>query len=135
MKWLPLALSIFLALAAIPARAEKPIAPSPVFAGTISPGELTPTPEMWFYEQQLRLYQDPSLAVRLKAESRATQRQHRIAARQWFGFSNLRPTASSDPIHGDYSPVWTSNNNRYPSRWTGYSPATVVITPTSRATY
>ncbi|NUQ63097.1 MAG: hypothetical protein HUU20_11525 [Pirellulales bacterium] len=132
MKWLPITVFVLFVLAAIPATAEKPTAPSPVFAGTISPGEMTPTPEMWFYEQQMRMYQDPLMAVRQKAETRATQRQHRVASRKWFGFSNLRPTAGSDPIHGDYSPHWASNNTYHPSRWNGYGPATIVVTPRTR---
>ncbi len=132
MKWLPIALVAFFALPAVPASAEKPSEKPTIFAGTISPGELTPTPDMWFYEQQMRLYQDPLLAVRRNAEIRAAQRQNRIESRRWFGFSNLRPSASSDPFHGDYSPHWTSNNHWYPSRWTGYGPAAIVLAPRTR---
>ncbi len=83
-----------------------------------SPGELKPTAEMWFYEQALHQYQDPKLAVRQAAEFRGQQRQQRLAAMQWYGLSNTRPRASSDPFHGDYAPGWASNNLYYPNRWT-----------------
>ncbi|NLX96698.1 MAG: hypothetical protein GXY83_11025 [Rhodopirellula sp.] len=132
MKRLSFALLTILFVPALPALAEKPTEKPAVFSGTISPGELTPTPEMWFYEQQMRTYQDPSLAVRRNAEVRAAYRQSRLESRKWFGFSNLRPTASSDPFHGDYSPGWTSNNSWNPSRWAGYGAAAVVIAPRTR---
>ena len=60
---------------------------------------------MWFYQQAMRQYQDPKLAVRQAAELRGQQRQQRLAAMQWYGLSNSRPRASSDPFHGDYRPA------------------------------
>jgi hypothetical protein len=74
---------------------------------------------MWFYEQAMRQYQDPKVAVREAAAFRADQRRRRIAAMQWFGLSNSRPQASSDPIHSDYSPGWGSNNYYDTYRWSG----------------
>ncbi|MGW8258281.1 MAG: hypothetical protein ACWGMZ_12405, partial [Thermoguttaceae bacterium] len=67
----------------------------------ISPGEVKATPEMWFYEQAMRQYQDPKMMVRANAEFRARQRQRRLAAMRWFGQSNSRPHANSDPFNGD----------------------------------
>lgn len=125
MKWLPIILLGVFTFMAVPVRAEKPAANPPVFSGTISPGELTPTPEMWFYEQYMRQYMDPKWAVRQRAEFQANQRDSRLAARRWFGYSNLRPTASTDPIHGEFSPHWTGNNYVYPDRWNGGSPVVV----------
>ena len=93
----------------------------------IAVGELQPTPEMWFYEQYQQQYDDPSVAIREKAEFRASQRQSRLAAMRWFGLSNSRPHASSDPFHGDYSPKWTSNSGRYPSRWVAGGMPLVVV--------
>jgi hypothetical protein len=87
----------------------------------VSSGMIEPTPEMWLYEQQLREYLDPAMAVRRNAEFRAAQRQHRIAALKWFGFSNQRPSASPDPYNGEYSPAWVGNNGLYPYRWIGGS--------------
>ncbi|MDY0165311.1 MAG: hypothetical protein RBS80_02145 [Thermoguttaceae bacterium] len=95
----------------------------------IAVGELNPTPEMWFYEQYQQQYDDPSIAVRNKAEFRAAQRQSRLAAMRWYGLSNSRPHAASDPFHGDYSPKWTSNNGHYSDRWMGRSSPLVVIRP------
>ena len=121
MKRLVIAPVLVLLLLALPAHAEKP---APTHLGldtTVSPGELKVTPEMWFYDQQLRQYQDPKMAVRQKAEFHAQQRLHRIESMKWFGFSNSRPAACSDPVHGDYSPHWTSNSSYFPSRWNGVS--------------
>ena len=63
-----------------------------------SPGDLKPTEEMWFYQQAMRQYQNPKLAVRRAAELRGQQRRQRLAAMEWFGLSNARPRASSDPV-------------------------------------
>jgi hypothetical protein len=93
----------------------------------ISPGEIQATPEMWFYEQSMRQYHDPKLAVRQAAEFRAEQRQRRLESMKWFGLSNQRPWASSDPLHNDYSPRWTGNNYYYPERWSGASGTPVVV--------
>ncbi len=93
----------------------------------IAVGELQPTPEMWFYEQYQQQQDDPAAAVRRHAEARAAQRQNRLAAMRWFGMSNSRPRASSDPFNGDYSPRWTSNHGHYPDRWMGSATPLVVI--------
>ncbi len=81
---------------------------------------------MWFYDQQMRQYQDPKMMARQKAEFHAQQRMRRIESMKWFGFSNSRPAVGSDPVNGDYAPHWTSNANYFPSRWNGvglmYSP-------------
>jgi len=95
---------------------------------TPSLGEITPTPDMWFFQQQMQQYQDPKAAVRAKAEARSEARDLRLTARRWFGLSNARPRANADPLHGDYSPQWTSNNTAYPDRWTANHPGTTVVT-------
>jgi hypothetical protein len=102
---------------------------------SFSPSELKATPEMWFYEQYMHQYQDPKMAVRARAEFEADQRQRRLAAMRWFGFSNSRPRACSDPMHGDYSPGWTSNNSTYPYRWNGVGPTWYVARPESATVY
>ena len=127
--------------APVTATAEKPIAKSlsgaPASAAadartpmtSISPGDIKATPEMWFYEQYMRQYQDPKMAVRAKAEFESDQRQRRLAAMHWFGFSNSRPRAASDPYHGDYSPGWASNNPAFPYRWQGIGPTWYMARP------
>jgi len=50
-----------------------------------------------YYEEQLRRYDDPKEAVRRKAEFRAAQRQRRIAAMKWYGYSASRPTVNPTP--------------------------------------
>jgi len=135
MKWLAIAVPLAVLLMAAPAPAADPGgAVSSGFNVGISPGEIAPTPEMWFYEQYLRQYQDPQMAVRQRAEIRAEQRRKRLAARRWFGLSNVRPMAGSDPYHGDFSPRWSSNNSRYPFQWNGIGATMVVVRPKITAT-
>jgi hypothetical protein len=82
----------------------------------ISPGEITATPEMWFYEQALRRYDDPKNAVRAVAESKANERRARIAAMQWYGYSNLRPASGIDPVDGPLQAQWIGNGYN-PNNW------------------
>jgi hypothetical protein len=136
MKRLSFLLVVFALVGATPVSAQNPdTAPEVVSAGrmrvtspapTLSPGELQATPEMWFYEQERLRYQDPKSAVRANAEFRAGQRARRLAALKWFGFSNARPTANPDPIHGTYSPRWVGGGY-VPSQWSGAGSSTVVI--------
>ncbi len=113
MKWLSLvACGVFLLISALV------FAQDPTIRAGISPGDVGPTPEMWFYEQYQQDYLDPKMQVRKNAEFRASQRRARLAAMQWFGFSNSRPRVGTDPFHGDYAPTWTSNNTAFPFRWT-----------------
>jgi hypothetical protein len=83
--------------------------------------ELTPasvTPEMWYYSQEQRRYDDPQQAVRRKAEFVSQQRANRMAALKWYGMSNSRPVASTTPAMSVYSPAWVGNgHDRYD--WVG----------------
>lgn len=109
----------------VPSRATNPALP------VISPGELTPTPEMYFYQESMRLYNDPKYAQRKRAEFRGEQRERRIAAMKWFGTSNARPTASLTPFAGgSFSPAWNGNSHD-PNVWrgVGYAPYFVVRPP------
>ena len=74
------------------------------------------TPEMWYYMQETRRYDDPKQAIRRKAEMKAAQRRDRLAALKWYGMSDSRPTASALPFYGDYSPTWVGNSWN-PYRW------------------
>lgn len=85
----------------------------------VAPGEVQATPEMWFYDQAMRDARDPDTIVRRSAQMQAEQRRHRLESQRWFGVSNSRPRAGTDPYHGDYSPYWSSNNTYYPNRWVG----------------
>lgn len=78
---------------------------------TFSMGEITPTPEMWFYEQARRDYMDPQMMLRRKAESQARLRRDRIAARKWYGYSAARPNLAGSPMMGYYGPNWTRDWN------------------------
>ena len=92
---------------------------------------VSPTPEMWFYEQERNRYEDPKSAVRRKAELRSTQRASRLASCKWFGINNSRPTASPTPVTGTYSPTWIGNTPD-PYRWSGVSGSSLVILPVER---
>lgn len=129
MSRLALAASVALLLAAASAQAASPDPATLRFRGevtapevSISAGDVSATPEMWFYEQQLRRHDDPAQAVRRNAEARGLQRQSRLAALKWFGYSNTRPRAAVDPYNGDAAPVWSSNNPCFPYRWSGVGP-------------
>jgi hypothetical protein len=121
MKRLAISSALFLLFLAAPVHAEKPIATGVGVDTITSTGELRATPEMWFYEQSMREYKDSKMAVRANADLRAHQRMKRLESMKWFGFSNSRPRASSDPFTNDYSPSWTASPNYYPSRWNGMS--------------
>lgn len=109
---------------ASPAAAELPT----IQGETTGDTELIPspptTPEMWYYMQELRRYDDPKQAIRRKAELKAAQRRDRLAALKWYGFSNSRPTAAHMPfMNSSYSPAWVGNSWN-PHYWhAGYSSA------------
>jgi hypothetical protein len=111
------------------AMAQKPVDLRPVKDFRSVTTEISPTPEMWFYEQYMQQYQDPQAAVRKKAEYRSEMRERRLAAMKWFGFSNSRPRVGTDPFNGDYAPAWTSNNRWYPNQWSGVGPNYVIGPP------
>lgn len=82
----------------------------------ISPSEVAATPQMWFYEQSLARYNDPKTAIRATAELKANQRRARMAAMQWYGYSNSRPAAGIDPVDGPWGPQWIGNGYN-PNNW------------------
>ncbi|MBL9124318.1 MAG: hypothetical protein JNG90_11850 [Planctomycetaceae bacterium] len=101
----------------------------------ISLGEITPTQEMWFYQQELKRAQDPKQAIRRRAEYRAAQRERRLASQEWYGVSPLRPNANITPwMGGSYSPGW-SGNSRDSFRWSPATPVVVVPFPSYQGIY
>ena len=108
-----------------PASLTPATAAAPQASITIaSPGQVQATPEMWFYQQELARYNepDPKTLVRIAAQEKAAQRRARIAAQDWYGYSNSRPTSGIDPVDGPVSPQWIGNgyNSFYwaqPSIW------------------
>lgn len=97
----------------------------------ISLGELQPTPEMWFYQQEIKRHDDPKLAVRRKAEYRAAQRAMRIESQKWYGYSAARPLASVTPFNSVYSAGWIGNVGDNFS-WTPWG-TTYIVLPRARA--
>ena len=73
--WLPL---VLLGLARV-AQAQGPMSESRDLRRDQTPAAVSPTPEMWFYEQERVRYEDPKGAVRRNAETRAA----RAALRVW----------------------------------------------------
>ncbi len=67
----------------------------------------------------------PRQIVQRRAQVRAEQRQHRLAAQKWFGISNLRPIANPIPYYGVYSPRWAGSPWN-PDLWAGYTQPAVV---------
>jgi hypothetical protein len=108
---------------------KTPLDPLPT-VGLPSSGPVTP--EMWLYMQEYQRYQQPKEGVRRKAELRATQRQNRLEAQRWFGFSNLRPVANPVPYYASYSPAWVGSAWN-PFSWYGYGqPYVTYHTSSSR---
>ena len=93
-------------------------------------GVVTPTPEMWFYDQERIRHDDPKMAVRRRAEQRAQHRQDRLSSQQWYGISNSRPEVSATPEFGGYSPHWASNTYD-PLRWRPAAAPLVVLRPST----
>lgn len=138
MKWLPIAVALLVVLMAIPAQVQAPAENESTmrFSGGITPGEVTATPEMWFYQEQMLRRDDPKEAVRRKAEFRTAQREARIESRRWFGVSLMRPMTSTAIMDGEAAAVWTGGDPFYPYRWPGRTPAIVVHrTESPRSTY
>ena len=133
MKKLLSAAACGLLLTAVPAFAQAPRASDRATAKTaaakdagISAESLSMTqmtPEMWLYMQETHRHDDAKAAVRRKAEYRSAQRMHRIASREWFGYSNARPTVNPDPWTAGYSAHWSGNNAMRPDQWIGNSRA------------
>jgi hypothetical protein len=105
------------------APAQEPVAPEPTPARATTAAK---TDNADFYRQRVRRYDEGAMAVRRKAQYRAQQRMHRIAALKWFGISNSRPIASTTPWSGLYSAAWVSNSRR-PQAWVGTTQTTVVV--------
>src|SRR4051812_37196335 len=102
-------------------------------AKLVTPGEVSATPEMWFYEQALQRYNDPKVAVRAAAEYKADQRRARLAAMNWYGYSNSRPASGIDVTFGNAQAQWAGNgsNSQY---WV--APRTsVLVLPNTPAGY
>lgn len=115
MRYTPPLAALLLIFLVAPLAAQQPTRPNSADESLV---QVTPTAEMWFYEQEWRRRDDPRQAVRLKAEFKASQRQRRLAALRWFGYSNSRPIANSVPLYGQYSPGWIGNGY-HPYQWLG----------------
>ena len=111
---------------AAPAAAQDP-SPSDVLV-EVSPGALTPTPEMWYYQQELRRRNNPQELVKARAQFRAEQRVRRIAALKWYGMSASRPIARPDNVFGSFSPSWVGNTPD-PYQWRPASNHYLVLRP------
>lgn len=116
------------------AQGPQEVKRTPVGDGS-SLSHVAPTPEMWFYDQELRQRYSPELAVRRKAELETAQRMQRMAASEWYGHSAARPNANPTPFTGGvYSPTWSSTT-RDPYRWAGYQSGATIVLPSARPVY
>ena len=133
MKWLLLSLSVVFVLVAVPAMAQSPLTNEIRIAGSgTTAGELRATSEMWFYQEKLRQYMDPKMALRKIAEEKANQRRARLAAQRGYGYSSIRPEVGTGSAHGGWGAGWTSGNRYHPSRRSYFGPAVVVVRPYAR---
>jgi hypothetical protein len=125
MLWLLSAVSLACCAAV---SAQEPAKPAGDMRRDYAPVVVSPTPEMWFYEQERTRHDDPKLAVRRRAEFKAAQRSSRIASLHWYGMSNSRPTASTTPWFSTYSPTWASNSAD-PYSWNATGQAGILFNP------
>lgn len=133
-----ISLALFLVASAGLAWAQDPNTPAPTKAAfgnesrdIAASGVVTPTAEMWFYQQEQSRRDDPKMAIRRRAEMRAMQRENRIAAQAWYGMSKSRPMVSPTPFVSGYSQHWTSNTYD-PFRWQPGAPTIIVARPQNR---
>ena len=128
------------ALSFLPAAGALAVDPLPT---TQSPGnrprvesmsDTSPTPEMWFYEQERRRAEDPKEIVRANAQQKSAERRARLAAMAWFGYSNSRPNVSPDPIQGTYAPAWAGNGYDA-NRWIGAGGGPTIILQADRGVW
>jgi len=105
------AAALVAALATHAARAQEPMPPS-ASERPAEPVDYEKELRLRYYEETLRRYDDPWAAVRRKAEFRAAQRQRRIAAMKWYGYSAARPTANPTPWGASYGATWTNSQIR-----------------------
>jgi hypothetical protein len=114
-----------------PGPPSPPVLPPTDLPKPTQPGSVVPAPEMtpYPYPGAERPIVDAKTLIQQRAAQEAAARNRRLAALRWFGYSNSRPVAGVDCIHGDYSPSWTSNNPHYPFRWVGAGPTWVAWLP------
>jgi hypothetical protein len=75
--------------------------------------------ESWYYQPSTEptTYQpNPKAIIHQKALARSQQRSDRLAALNWYGMSNGRPTAAPTPFTSLYSPAWQTPGGR-PFAW------------------
>ena len=125
--WLP-TVALWALLAAGAWAQEKQGSTARIVEPAVSWGQMTPTPSMWYYEQQMKHYMDPKMMARRKAEFRARQRYLRLASRRWFGISLMRPRWSSMPWSQLLAPHWVSHP-AHPFAWPGSTQTTIVVQP------
>lgn len=99
---------------------------NPTIESQPSMDQIVPTEGMWYYIQEMRRRDDPREAIRKRAELKSAQRQQRLAAQKWFGWSQGRPSASPTPTMGVYSPTWVGNGVS-PYEWVGYGYTTTAV--------
>jgi len=99
---------------------EAKTSPAPASETNVSP-EMT-------YRQQYQQAPTPTEIVLQRAAINADQRNQRLAAMKWFGYSNSRPRSGVDVNGGDQAPGWVSDNPAFPYQFSGYSTSQIVFT-------
>jgi hypothetical protein len=99
--------------------------PAPVPPGPPSPSDLAvPPAARAAAEYDWQRYQNPRDIARQRSAAEADQRQARLSAQRWYGYSPLRPVVSAVPATSNYFPIWNTDVPR-PFQWYAvYHPAT-----------
>ena len=96
----PFALPLLLAMLAVAAMAPAPAAAQNELF--LSDNEAEPPVPDKYTESAGQL--SPTQIIQEKAQIRAAQRMSRIAAKDWFGYSQARPRTNATPFTGLYGP-------------------------------
>lgn len=90
-----------------PGPAGAPAVERPEYAGSI--GKMTPME-----------------IIQQKAQMKAAQRQSRIAAREWYGYSQSRPKTSATPFSGMYGAQFQGHSIGRPSAHYAQRPILII---------
>ena len=104
---------------AAPARGEEAEEFDAEVSSPVNPQRSQPRDDSWYYQpsSEPTSYQPNPLAIiHQKALARSQQRTDRLAALNWYGMSNSRPTAAPTPFCTLYSPAWQSPGGK-PFSW------------------
>jgi hypothetical protein len=117
-----------LVVIAAPARAEVDEVLDVDVSSPVNQNRSQARDDSWYYQpsnEPTTYRPDPKMIAQQRAMAYGQQRASRIAALNWYGMSNSRPTASPTPFTTMYSPAWQSPGGR-PFAWFPGRPTYII---------